>query len=337
MGEIVYVGEGSKSDFEALEKLGVNFEDKIVVVKSIAPFTMIHLCEERNVAGIIVVTDPPRNLIRTLTARLYPPPSKPPFKEHVTGFPGVIISARDGERLLNLLNIGRVKIRLSQEGEYFIQRTANIVGVVWGAEKSEEQVIVGAHYDTQLAGCTASDRDYLTPFAWDNGTGVASMLKMARLTSLFHPRRTCKFIGFAAEESGLWGSTFYAHIHKEELRSCVGMVNLDAVSSIYPAENAVWSTTNIKSLVCRNAEKVGWKIDYTVDPKDFLFSDYVPFMKMGIPAMWVWEYPPIHPYYHSERDILDYIDMGKLAKTAIVSKICAFELANTPNLKDAFE
>jgi Zn-dependent M28 family amino/carboxypeptidase len=151
---------------------------------------------------------------------------------------------------------------------------------------------------------------------------------MARVLAGERPRRIVIFIAFSAEEIGLLGAAAYANAHEKDLaKNAVGMINLDALGSIFPAENTVWATKDIEKLALEKAREAKWKVGPVVDPSAFVFSDYYPFMMLGIPSTWIWEYPPIHPYYHTENDIIDFVDAKKLLKAIEVNARLAFHLA----------
>ena len=325
-GEVVYAGGGTVAEFKRLDRLGVDLRGKIVAVTSFAPFLITPHCERRGAAGMIVISDAPKNYIRRLTAKLDPEAvdPRPPLDKYLARFPGVITSEGAGELLLTLLSAGKVVARIRHEAQYTRKTTSNVIGVVRGKVEPMKKVIVGGHYDSQLAG----------PLVWDNGTGVAAVLEMARVLSGKHPLRTVVFIAFSAEEIGLLGASAYARQHAEDLaKNAVGMINLDALSAVFPAENTLWVTRNIEALSRAKAREAGWRVDSVVDPSSFVFSDYYPFMVLGIPSTWIWEYPPIHPYYHTEKDILEFIDSKKLLKVIEVNARLAFHLAYAPRLR----
>ncbi len=323
--EVVYAGGGSEAEFKSLEKIGVSLRRKIVAITSFSPFLATSYCERKGVVGMIVISDAPNNYIRRLVARLDPSAfdASSPLK-YLSAFPGVITSLAGGQKLLSLLSAGKVRVRISHEGTYALKMSSNVVGMVRGAVEPDKKVVVGGHYDSQLAG----------PLAWDNGTGVAALLEMARVLVEKRPRRTVVFIAFSAEEIGLIGAAAYAKRHARDLsKNAVGMINLDALSSVFPAENTLWVTKNIEALSRAKAREAGWKVDSVVDPKSFVFSDYYPFMLLRIPSTWIWEYPPMHPYYHTENDILDFVDAKKLLKVIEVNARVAFHLAFEPKLR----
>ncbi|MFQ5711247.1 MAG: M28 family peptidase [Candidatus Geothermarchaeales archaeon] len=316
-GEAVYVGTGRKEDFENLERHGVSLEGKIVLARSSTPFWITPLAEERGAAGLVIITDPPEDLIRRCTARIGHPPQRPPFDEYVANMPGVLTNAIGGDRLLSLLSAGRVRVRISQRGEYSTRRASNVVGVVPGSEMSEKKVLVGAHYDTQLVGG-----------AKDDAVGVAGLLELARVMANLHPRRTVVFAAFAGEEIGLWGSTAYVEKHKDDVReNYVYMCNLDAISSSLTPLNNVWASPRIKDFALKVAAEQGWHVSIVVDLSSKLreFSDQCAFHEAGVPSTWIYESP--NPYYHTEGDVLEHIDPHKSVKTLSVSGLLVFEAA----------
>jgi hypothetical protein len=325
--EVVYAGAGTEDEFRNLEKIGVDLRGKIVAVSSFAPFLITPRCAQRKAAGMIVICDAPKNYIRRLTARLEPSALNPtpPFDKYLAPYPGAITSVAGGEKLLSLLSAGKVRASIEHLGTYTKKTSSNVVGTRQGTAEPQKKVIVGGHYDSQLAGIGAAD----------NGTGVAGTLEMARVSARKKPRRTMVFVAFSAEEIGLIGAAAYATSHSTDLsKNAVGMINLDHISSVFPAENTIWATKDIEDLARKKAKEAGWKVESVVDPSEFVFSDYYPFMRLGIPSTWIWEYPPIHPYYHTENDVVEYVDAAKLLKGIEVNARLAFHLAYAPKVSE---
>jgi hypothetical protein len=326
-GELVYVGSGSREEFEELEKLGVDFRGKVVASLTATPFWVCPLAEERGAAGIIIMTDPPEDLTRRVTARIIARSHLKPktFEDYPAKIPGVITNATASMRLLSLASAGKVKVSVGQKGEYVHKKSSNVIGVVPGSEMPEHKVMIGAHYDTQLAGGV-----------WDNGTGLAGMLEIARVMADLHPRRTMVFAAFAGEEVGEWGSYNYIEKHKEEVKkgSYVSMCNLDAVSSALTSVNTIWASPKIRDFALAVAKELGWHVGAEVDLTSSLreFSDQCAFHEAGVPATWIWEYPCIHPYYHTEKDLLAYIDVDKWMRTLSVTALLGYKAAYMPVL-----
>ena len=95
--------------------------------------------------------------------------------------------------------------------------SANLVATARDGKRDRE-VILSAHVDS--AG---------TPGAQDNASGVAVLLELARtLPKLDLPFRL-RFVFFGAEELGLLGSRAYVRQHREDLRNCLFMFNMDSI------------------------------------------------------------------------------------------------------------
>ena len=76
----------------------------------------------------------------------------------------------------------------------------NVIGEKPGTDLADEIVVICAHYDSH----------WCIPGAADNAGGTAVMMELARVLAGRPSKRTLRFIAFAAEETGLCGSTFYA-------------------------------------------------------------------------------------------------------------------------------
>jgi leucyl aminopeptidase len=69
------------------------------------------------------------------------------------------------------------------------------------------------------------------PGADDNASGIAVVTETLRaiIASGFKPKRTIKFIGYAAEEVGLRGSKAIAQDYKNQGLNIVGVAQFDMV------------------------------------------------------------------------------------------------------------
>lgn len=96
-----------------------------------------------------------------------------------------------------------------------------------GTDNAAEVVVLGAHLDS-IAG-SATGETTRAPGADDDASGVASLTEIIRTLSVsgFKPRRTLKFMAFAAEEVGLRGSAEIANSFAAAGTKVVGMMQLD--------------------------------------------------------------------------------------------------------------
>jgi len=103
-------------------------------------------------------------------------------------------------------------------------RFVNLQATIRGSARSDEIVVVGAHYDT------ADD----TPGADDNASGVAGLLEVARRLAGTHPSRTVRLVFFANEEPPFFGtewmgSRVYAREAAERRERIVAMLSLETI------------------------------------------------------------------------------------------------------------
>ncbi len=84
----------------------------------------------------------------------------------------------------------------------------NVVATLPGIYTPDKINIVGGHHDSYSSG----DPMVFAPGADDNASGTSAVLEIARVLkeTNYQPESTIKFITFAAEEYGLWGSKDYA-------------------------------------------------------------------------------------------------------------------------------
>ena len=305
-GEVVFVGDGSREKFALLEKGGTTLRGKIIATNTPFPFLVYPMAEEREAEGVIVITDPPEDLIRVAAAVM---------DRRRGTIPGVTLSLGDGKRLLELTEGGKVRVRLESQGTYSRKISWNVIARVHRVQSPREKIVICSHYDSQIKG----------EHAWDNVSGDAGLLEMARSLAGSKPRRTIELVFFGVEEQGLGGSTAYAEAHANDMKNLRALINLDGFSSALCPKNFLETTPEAREYSLSVARKLNWPIHHSGDPMPL--SDHVPFMRAGVPAIWVHE-GLIDPYYHTERDIFEHIDIEKLSKITELATTYAVELAN---------
>lgn len=305
--EAVFLGRPTTvDDIDALVADGCRVEGRIAVIQTFWPFGFGEHLTRLGAAGIVVISENPDGQIGHYVAQLYPVAEPPDFAGRPLGVPGVTVDLRDGQRLLALLTAGRTRLRIRHECEYPRVTTANVVGEVRGTSRPDELVVVGAHYDTQLDGVGASD----------NASGIASVIATAERWAERPAARTGVFVAFADEEHGFLGSVQFCRRHREALRRAALMLNFDALAWKHAWGHSLWVDPAIEAEAARLLTDVGWVPEEIVEASWFPGSDHNPFIDAGVPAMWLWRFPPQHPYYHAAGDTLDLIDVPKLVETA---------------------
>lgn len=102
----------------------------------------------------------------------------------------------------------------------------SVILTINGTDNASEVVVIGGHLDSTIGSTTETSR---APGADDDASGIASMTEALRalIASNYKPRRTLKFMGYAAEEVGLRGSQAIANSFKNNNVNVVGVMQLD--------------------------------------------------------------------------------------------------------------
>lgn len=290
---------------------------KIAVMKTSYPYLFVAALRERGAIGVVLLGDAPDGLCRNLNAMMYPALVKEPNGAHHP-IPGVSLSASDSELLLKHVATGG-RVRIVHEAAYPIVETANVIGQISGTGAGE--VVMGAHYDSQLDGVGASD----------NALGVSCVIEIARVLREKAHLRKIVIAAFADEEAGFRGSADYVRRYGGKLADTVGMVNLDALAWA-PAARSLHADPAMMDYASACADAVGWKVENYADASLFPGSDHNPFIDAGVPAAFFWRNPPTHPYYHTSGDSLERIDFNVALDTARVAAHMVERLANDRTL-----
>lgn len=202
----------------------------------------------------------------------------------------------------------------------------SVILTLQGAELPNEIVVLGAHLDSinTSGGGSTTQR---APGADDDASGIATLTEVIRisLASGWRPKRTVKFMGYAAEEVGLRGSKAISQSFKAANRNVVGVMQLDM--------------TNYKSGAVEDMQLV---TDYSnADLKTFLVnlfdtylapsgltrstytcgygcSDHASWTSAGYPAAMMFEAGDAggyFPHIHSANDTL--ANMGESAQHSV--------------------
>ncbi|MBN2467073.1 MAG: M28 family peptidase [Deltaproteobacteria bacterium] len=212
----------------------------------------------------------------------------------------------------------------------------NLSAEVPGAEREEEIVIVGAHYDSVQG----------SPGANDNASAIASLLEISRLFNREPRKRTIRFVAFTNEEAPYFqtewrGSRIYARMCVEKKERIVSMIALETMgfysdqpgSQTYPLPLSLFypDTGNFAAVVgnVRSRALVKAFTKYFMEGVDFpveciaafssipgiSWSDHSSFWEENIPAIMVTDTAFYrYPFYHTHLDTPDRIRYPCLAR-----------------------
>ena len=208
----------------------------------------------------------------------------------------------------------------------------NILAVIPG--KSNEYVIVGAHYD-HLGVDTTLVGDQCYNGADDNASGVSAVLQLARAIkkTKVQPERTIIFAFWDGEEKGFLGSRFFVK-RTPFLSEISAYMNFDMVgraatgnscnlSYIYSSGNPVfgeWLQADVENY------KLELMPDFKASKNLLGGSDNSPFARKGVPI--VWYHTEGHSDYHRPSDTADKVNYPKLLEITRAAYLCLWRLAN---------
>jgi len=189
-----------------------------------------------------------------------------------------------------------LKVKLDLKSEFQKFDSPNVVGFVEGGDKKlkSEYVVYTSHWDHLGIGEADATGDKIYNGAYDNASGVASVIgiaeALAKTQSSERPKRSSYFLFPTAEEQGLLGAEYFAANPLVPLAKIAGNVNIDGVNffgkvSDFSALGAERSTIGpIIDEVARE-RKLTLEGDMRPEQGFFFRSDHFPFAKVGVPAI----------------------------------------------------
>jgi Zn-dependent M28 family amino/carboxypeptidase len=169
----------------------------------------------------------------------------------------------------------------------------NVIGIVRGRDPklAKEYIALSAHWDHLGVG-TPVNGDSIYNGAFDNASGVATILAIARSAAATQPRpkRSLLFAFVTAEESGLLGSAYFAQSPTVPLSQIAANVNVDETNFVGPTRDVVLLGLDKSSLGPSLAAMLKPE-GIAVMPKEhperghFYRSDHFSLAKAGVPSV----------------------------------------------------
>jgi aminopeptidase YwaD len=146
------------------------------------------------------------------------------------------------------------------------------LGEIRGTEKPDEIFLVGGHFDGHDVAVGAMD----------NASGICVVLEAARLLARHKEsvKRTIRFIAFAGEETGDFGSSGYVLSHIDELDKFKLMFNLDGAGRAARPGVMVQGWPDAVPFFKKVSQEMGQPMP--VDVSFGIYSDHMPFALRGI-------------------------------------------------------
>lgn len=167
----------------------------------------------------------------------------------------------------------------------------NVIGVLPGASRPDETVVLSGHWDSFGVGAPDVHGDAIINGAVDNATAIASMLELARVFAAGpRPARTLQFIALTAEESGLLGATYYAANPLRPLETTAAVLNMEMWSPDGETRDiSSWGKGRVsleRDLAAAAAlDGRTWSPDPNLEAGLFYRADHFAFAQAGVPAI----------------------------------------------------
>jgi Zn-dependent M28 family amino/carboxypeptidase len=198
----------------------------------------------------------------------------------------------------------------------------NTIAEIKGTEKSDEYVMLSAHFDSWDGGQGATD----------NGTGTLTMMEAMRILKLVYPnpKRTILVGHWGSEEQGLNGSRAFVEDHPEIVSKLQALFNQD---------NGTGRIVNISGQGFQYAGEfiTRWLAAAPSNIKDSVKtnfpgapggggSDFASFVSVGAPGFSLsalnWSY--FNYTWHTNRDTYDKVIFDDLQSNAILTAIMVY-------------
>ena len=167
----------------------------------------------------------------------------------------------------------------------------NVLGLLPGADRADETVIVSGHWDSFGIGEPDETGDAIINGAVDNATAIASMIEIARVMAAGPaPARSVLFIALTAEESGLLGATYYAANPLRPLATTAAVLNMEMWSPDGATRDiSSWGLGKVSLERDLEAAAKALGRTYSSDPNLeaglFYRADHFAFAQAGVPAI----------------------------------------------------
>jgi hypothetical protein len=234
---------------------------------------------------------------------------------HITTPPTAFVSRADSARLHDGMHV-----RLKVGGRFVPGRTErNVIAELPG--RSEERVIVSAHFDSVWHG----------PGAIDNASGIEGVRRIGEALQGRDLPRTVQLVAFAAEEIKLTGSRWFVDEAKlrGELARVSSVVNLDCIARGEKL-NVLASPAELLERATAIARELGLLDRYELETGPATGGvDTHWFAEAGIPAVTVLHFP--YDEYHLTSDLPALVD-GRQFEDAVALGLALVEAQLTAAL-----
>ena len=243
----------------------------------------------------------------------------------------------DGDLIPRSGPLQGAKISYTEDLKKNRRTVRNVVGVLPGtdAERRDQAIVIGAHYDhVGIGGHLSVSPERVGQIhngADDNASGTSAVIEMARVASADRTRfrRSLVFVAFAGEERGLLGSAHYTIVPPIPIENTWAMLNLDMVGradgsvDVSGLEVSPSMEQDLKA-----ASKAVSRLGIRREGPGAGRSDDSSFLDRRVPAINF--FTGFHADYHRPSDDWERVDLAGTSQVAAL----ALELAATVAARD---
>lgn len=186
-----------------------------------------------------------------------------------------------------------LKLSTSMQVKSTYNKSQNVIGKITGSKRPDEVIIYTSHWDHLGIGKPDETGDSIYNGAFDNATGTAGLIELARAFKSLktQPERTIILLAVTAEEQGLWGSAYYAQNPVYPVSKTVANINIDGLNPLEKTKDIITigkGQSELEDYLKEEAEKVGRVLAFETHPEAGYYyrSDHFNFAKVGIPALY---------------------------------------------------
>jgi aminopeptidase YwaD len=218
---------------------------------------------------------------------------------------------------------------LPQYEQYGFNNQYNVVATIPGTLAPDKYIIVGGHHDSIVY--DGNNPLITAPGADDNASGTVAALEMARVMQAcnYQPECSIRFVTFACEEYGLWGSHYQADQADLLNQNIKLMINHDMIatstlpsSQWYVCLEAYEGSVSQEILAANVIDAQTLLTPYFVGWNS-ASSDSYSYWQNGFPVVYFSE-DEFSPYYHTINDLTSHTSAQYCAEVIKASTaVCA--------------
>lgn len=186
-----------------------------------------------------------------------------------------------------------LKLSTSVAVKPIFNKSHNVIGKITGTKRPDEVIIYTSHWDHLGIGKPDETADSIYNGAFDNASGTAGLIELARAfkSMKVQPERTIILLAVTAEEQGLWGSAYYAQNPIYPTSKTVANINIDGLNPFEKTKDIIIvgeGQSELEEYLKEAAEKAGRIIAFENHPEAGYYyrSDHFNFAKVGVPALY---------------------------------------------------